>query len=786
MPNETISTEQAKLDRKLCQRSLYYLCKEVLGYKDMVPHVHGHLCSFTTDKKYGRFRQATVPRSWFKTWVLTVGKAIWLTLPDEDGLYQDIYPYKGANVRILIASNVIDNAAKMVFKIKQEWMHNERLQAAFPELIPDFNKTRWSDHVAEVVRTINATEGTYTAVGVGGSVISQHFDHIIEDDLVYARKDDFTGQELMPSQEDIDNAIGWHKLSYSLLANPKTGCIDNTGTRWAPQDMINYIRKFEKQYACMELAATRGAEWPIMSDEQCIWPERYDKETLETICHAQGMRIFECFPAEAPILLSNWECKPIKDIKLGDEVVGFVQGKGQRAKLVKSTVNLVETTTKKVVKVTLASGNTVLCTEDHPWFIGRYGENRSQYLPAKVGRALHQVYDCLRVPTAEDILDYRYLAGLIDGEGACNHGCIAIGQSKEANPDVYTAIGNVLDRLHITYKICKVNPNDTHVLRNWTVRRGLGESFVLAGGREVKADIIRFGKPAKTHRILKTIWDNPHNPIKHEDKVVAIENVGKQSVYAIGTTSGNYVAYGYATKNTQYLNRPRATEDIVFKKEDVVIHTSFQEYPQGLEYVTIVDLAGWGDSKGTARNVVLTGAVDDKHHIWISRLDARRMNPTEVIETYKAHSRLFKSTIYVEEVQYQRAIRHFSRQEMERTGEWFIQERLPYDGRKDAKNLRIRSLQPIVANGGLHVLSVMQTLLEELEFYPHSKTVDILDCMGYLVKVAKLPPSAPVVAYKDPFSVAEIEKELKKNASGITGLPFDLQRKLWKPEYERN
>ena len=71
-----------------------------------------------------------MPRSWFKTWVWTIGKSIWLTLPDEAGLYKSIFPYKGPNVRILIASNVIDNAAKMIFKIKQEWMNNERLQAA--------------------------------------------------------------------------------------------------------------------------------------------------------------------------------------------------------------------------------------------------------------------------------------------------------------------------------------------------------------------------------------------------------------------------------------------------------------------------------------------------------------------------------------------------------------------------------------------------------------------------------------------------------------------------------
>jgi len=411
----------------------------------------------------------------------------------------------------------------MVFKIKQEWMHNERLQAAFPELIPDFNKTRWSDHVAEVKRTLKATEGTYTAVGVGGSVISQHFDHIMEDDLIYAKKDDFTGQELMPTQEDIDNAIGWHKLAFSLLSNPKTSCIDNIGTRWSPQDLIWYIRKFERGYSCFEICSTEGGDWPLIDSSKCLWPERYGKLTLETICAAQGMRIFE----------------------------------------------------------------------------------------------------------------------------------------------------------------------------------------------------------------------------------------------------------------TQYLNRPRATEDIVFRGEYVNIHSSLDNFPRDLEYKTVVDLAGWGDTKGLARNCILTGGMDNKHHIWVTRLDVGRFTPTQVIDIFKAHSRQFKSRIYIEEIQYQRAISHFSKQEMETTGEWFNQERLPYDGRKDAKNLRIRSLEPLITNGGLHILTSMNQLMEELEFYPHSKTKDILDCLGYLMKVLKPTRSEPQPERVSPFKMAEIEKELKSKATSMVGYPFEQQREAW-------
>ena len=485
----------------------------------MVIPVHGYLCEFLTNPYFGRFRQATMPRSWFKSWVSTVGLSIWLTLPDEEGIFKSIFPYRGSNVRILIASNVIDNAAKMIHKIKSEWENNERLRAAFPDLVPDFNKTRWSDHVAEVRRTINATEGTYTAVGAGGSVISQHFDHLIEDDLIYARKDDFSGQELMPSQEDIDNAIGWHKLAFSLLANPANGCITNIGTRWAPRDLIYYIRTFEDGYKCFEVSVTKDAVWPIPDDSYCIWPERYNKFVLDTIAQAQGPRLFE----------------------------------------------------------------------------------------------------------------------------------------------------------------------------------------------------------------------------------------------------------------TQYLNRPRAMADIVFKREYVHCHQSFDEYPEKLQYHTIVDLAGWGDGKGLARNVVLTGARDTKNHMWIARVTAGRYNPSEVIDFYKEHSRQFKSRIHIEEIQYQRAISHFSRQEMETTGEWFYQERLPYDGRKDAKNLRIRGLEPLIRMGGLHILGSMVTLLEELELYPHGQTVDILDCMGYLYPMSKSTEPTPPPPPEDPFMLKNVLKGIEEKTRSDIGYPFQMQ-----------
>jgi len=497
----------------------------------MVEHVHADACLFYTLPKYGRFRQITFPRSWFKTVTMTVGGSIWLSLPDEDGTFKDVFPFKGPGVRILIASNIIDNAAKMVHMIKQHWESNSRLRAAFPDLVPEFNKVRWADSCAELNRDMRgaamfAGEGTYTSIGVGGGVISQHFDVIVEDDLIYAKKDDFTGQELMPTQEDIENAIGWHKLAFSLLIEPKKSCIFNIGTRWAPHDLIDYIRRNERHYHCFEVAATKKDEkgeaiWPIPDDSYCNWTERYDKEALEQIRDTQGPKIFE----------------------------------------------------------------------------------------------------------------------------------------------------------------------------------------------------------------------------------------------------------------TQYLNRPRAGEDVTFDTSYLVRHDSLAEYPEEGIWETYVDLAGWSDQKNLARNVILTGKKDLNNHLWVARYDAGRYNPSQVIEKFKEHQRQFKSRVKIEEIQYQRSIRHFAKLDMEVDGNFYNIDPIPYDGRKDAKNLRIRGLEPAVRCGAVHILKSMDKLVAEMEDYPYSATVDILDCLAFLQRYGKgvqIQDHSPV---KMALSIETIEEELheKANSANRADYPFECQ-----------
>ena len=287
--------------RKKCLRSLYCFCVAVMGYDDIIDTLHGDFCRFL--EKDDNRKQATMPRSYVKTWIGSIAFPIWASLLREEedefpvGASQDSKFWKlGPNMRVLIASYVISNAEKMIALIRKTYEANSAMQILFPEVIPyNFNKTRWSNQSACINRSENFTESTFEAAGIGGASTSRHYDLIIEDDLIYAKKDDFTDQELQPSQDDIDQAIGWHKLATSLLVPGKHTRIHNAGTRWARHDLVDYIWTHEKDYAVfaracvsMEEMAT-GKHWRECTPE---WPECYDVEQLDVIARSQGPYMF--------------------------------------------------------------------------------------------------------------------------------------------------------------------------------------------------------------------------------------------------------------------------------------------------------------------------------------------------------------------------------------------------------------------------------------------------------------------------------------------------------------
>ena len=304
----TMSEKQRSGLRKKCLRSFFAFCVAVMGYDDITEELHGAFCRFLEGPESRK--QSTMPRSFVKTWIGTIAFSIWIALPREDadefpkGIETDDKFYgKGANIRILIASYVIGNAEKMIGLIRKTYESNIAMQILYPEVIPtNFKKTKWNNQSACINRTEVATESTFEAAGIGGSSTSRHYDIIIEDDLIYANKDDFSGKELQPNQADIDKAIGWHKICTSLLVPGKHTRIHNQGTRWAKHDLIDFIWTNEPSYvkfrrACVKLPDEylEGKELPEGFDwheAEPSWPECYDHEQLQIIADGQGPYMF--------------------------------------------------------------------------------------------------------------------------------------------------------------------------------------------------------------------------------------------------------------------------------------------------------------------------------------------------------------------------------------------------------------------------------------------------------------------------------------------------------------
>lgn len=303
-----MSDTQILIIRKRCLRSFYTFCKTIMGYDDIKEEPHGAFCSFL--ERPSQRKQACMPRSFVKTWIGTIAYSIWISLPrrEEDEFPEGILPNDkffglGPNIRILIASYVITNAEKMIGLIRRTYEANTAMQIIFPDVIPEnFKKLKWSNEAACIRRPDEFTESTFEAAGIGGSSTSRHYDLIIEDDLIYANKDDFSGKELQPNQEDIDKAIGWHKIATSLLVPGKHTHIHNIGTRWAKHDLVDYIWANEPDYETFRRACVAIPD-DVLSGKNSItevaweeckptWEGVYDHEQLRRIATAQGPYMF--------------------------------------------------------------------------------------------------------------------------------------------------------------------------------------------------------------------------------------------------------------------------------------------------------------------------------------------------------------------------------------------------------------------------------------------------------------------------------------------------------------
>lgn len=261
-----------------------------------------------------------------------------------------------------------------------------------------------------------------------------------------------------------------------------------------------------------------------------------------------------CTPAETPILMADWTSKPISEVKIGDKIVGITYEENiwRNTNLGYKTSHLIESEVldsrcigvDDIIKVTFASGRTIRCTKDHKWLTRtsriRYKKNGEDirylpYLEPKIGRTVLYLSDpSIGSPPLD--ADTRWLAGIFDGEGSVithrSSGRLSISQSQTHNPEIVSEIAKQLTMMDFKYSYN-------------------GHEFVFACNRKDRRKFYLWMTPfIKSEKLRTTLF---HSTMTEQDRIVDITPDGKESVYALKTTTGNYIAWGYISKNCDYI-----------------------------------------------------------------------------------------------------------------------------------------------------------------------------------------------------------------------------------------
>jgi predicted phage terminase large subunit-like protein len=194
--------------RWMCKTDLYVFAKDILGYKDLTESFHKPIAEFHGSTPHRR-NLYMVQRGGFKTSLLSIAANIQRILRNPD-------------IRILIASNKLENAEAILAEIKGH-LANPLLLDLFPDILyPDPTKSPvWTTSRIAVKTTARRREPTITAIGLHGELVGRHYDHATFDDMV--------GLENSATREERQKAIEWWQAAQAILDPGSTedivGCL---------------------------------------------------------------------------------------------------------------------------------------------------------------------------------------------------------------------------------------------------------------------------------------------------------------------------------------------------------------------------------------------------------------------------------------------------------------------------------------------------------------------------------------------------------------------------------
>lgn len=283
---QKLSQDQLSSLKERAKKDLYFFAKGILGYDWLTPHIHLPICRMLEDRTNRRVK-IVLPRGWLKSTICTIAYPLWEAIRNPD-------------VRVLLCQNTHTNACKKLAEIRSQVEKNPVFRALWPELLPDRSCT-WTNEAVQLRRKKTHPEATFEAAGTRTKIVSRHYDIIIEDDTVAPDLDELGEENIAPTKDDIDQAIGFHRLVPPLLTDPTTGRILIVGTRWFERDLMSWTAEKEPYYITHTRACRELEDGSPSAKGEITYPERFSEEVLVELEAAMGLYMFSCLYLNLPI-----------------------------------------------------------------------------------------------------------------------------------------------------------------------------------------------------------------------------------------------------------------------------------------------------------------------------------------------------------------------------------------------------------------------------------------------------------------------------------------------------
>jgi len=337
--------------RRRYRLSLLEFCRDVLGYPDLDPEVHGDICHMLEEEYWGLGRHPAgqtisrklgvlAPRLSFKSTITSIAYPIWILIQDDPhpvGHYLNpVDPWspppsfngrKGYDQRILLASETEDNPIGWAATIRNHLEKNQKLRDLFGDLAPERRGsmlwTKWQFNIAWR-QDLSRKEANLTVGSLMGAIVGSHYDIAICDDIVT--------ENTVATDDAIQGTIDWHKGMLPVLEHNSLHLY--VGTRWHHYDLYGYLMEEERGGWLWYIESAERTEDEIAAGKARYWfPRKLGPERLRQLRDDLGPYKYSCLYLNSPArggdaaFKEEYFTDAFFDLPAGQELLAFLSDK---------------------------------------------------------------------------------------------------------------------------------------------------------------------------------------------------------------------------------------------------------------------------------------------------------------------------------------------------------------------------------------------------------------------------------------------------------------------------